>query len=255
MHADGRREHGHVARERLEHGEPEALVRGGDEDGVGGVDVERHLEGMNAPERQESRVARHLLRAVEALDGPRGVGREEQARLVGRQVQALARLGARDRLEAIEIDAAGQHRDAPAPAGAGDLARELGADRRDEVDERQRRAGDPPRARVAQVRAVERHHVRRAAQRERGPRREPEVGVDDVEALAPMAAAQSARGAQIAARREGEDLDLDPVELAQGVDLVAHEAPERGLGGRGPHVRDDQGTHSGVILHGCRLSP
>ena len=85
---------------------------------------------------------------------------------------------------------------------------------------------------MAQVGAVERHDVRRAAQRERGPRREPEVRVDDVEAPAPMAAAQRARGAQVAARREGEDLDLDAVELAQRVDLVAHEAPERGLGGR-----------------------
>jgi hypothetical protein len=210
---------------------------------------------MNAPERQESRVARHLLRAVEALHGPRGVGREEQARLVGHQAQALARLGPRDRLEAVEVDAARQHGDAPAPAGARHLARELGADGRDEVEERQRRAGDPPRARVAQVGPVESHDVLRAGQRQRGPGREPEVRMDDVEALAAVPAAQGARGPQVAARREGEDLDLDAVELAQRVDLVAHEAPERGLGGRGPHVRDDQGTHSGVILHSCRLSP
>ena len=97
MHPDRRGQHRHVAGERLEHGEPEALVRGGHEHGVGGVDVEGHLEGMNAAEREESRVARDLLRAVEALDRPRGVGGEQQAGLVGREADALARLGARDR--------------------------------------------------------------------------------------------------------------------------------------------------------------
>ena len=196
MDADRRGQHGDVACERLQHGQAEALVRGGHEHGVGGVDVEGHLEGRNAPERQESRVLRRLLRAVEALDGPRRVGREEQAGLVGRHADALARLGARDRREAIQVHAAGQHRDASALPGAGDLARQLRADGRDEVDEGQRRAGDPPRARMAQVGAVERHDVRRAAQRERGPRREPEVRVDDVEALAAMPTAQLAGGAQ-----------------------------------------------------------
>jgi hypothetical protein len=253
--SDGRRQHGHVARQRLEHGKAEALVGGRHEDGVGGVDVERHLEGMNAPERQESRVAGDLLRAVEALARARRVGREEQAGLVGRQAQALARLGARDRGEAIEVDAARQHGHAAAAAGAGHLARELGADRRHEVDERQRRARDPARARVAQVGAVEGHDVLRARQRERGPRGEAEVGVDDVEALVAIPAAQRAGGAQVAAGREGEDLDVDAFDLAQRVDLVAHEAAQRRLGRRGPHVRDDEGTHSGVILHSSRLSP
>jgi len=60
---------------------------------------------MNAPQRQESRVTCRLLGAVEALDGARGVGREEQTGLVGLQAEALARLGSRDGREAIEIDA------------------------------------------------------------------------------------------------------------------------------------------------------
>jgi hypothetical protein len=108
---------------------------------------------------------------------------------------------------------------------------------------------------VPEVGAVQGDGVLGAAQRERRPCGESEVGVDEVELAAAVAAAQLARASRVAAGREGEDLDLDLVELAQGVDLVAHEAAESGLGGRRPHVRDDQDTHSRVILHSCRLSP
>jgi hypothetical protein len=108
---------------------------------------------------------------------------------------------------------------------------------------------------VAQVGAVQRDDVGRAAQRERRPRGEAEVGVDDVVGGGAVTAADVAGRAHVAARGEGEHVDLDAVELAQGVDLVAHEAAPRGRGRRGPHVGDDQGTHPRVILHSCRLSP
>ena len=234
VHADRRGQTGHVAGERLEHGEAEALVRGGHEHGVGGVDVERHLEGMNAPERQESRVTRRLLRAVEALDGARGVGREEQARLVGRPGR-----GAR----------------APRRAGSARSGRDR---RRTGSTATRRRSPAPGTSRASSgLTAATRSTNGSAARvifRERGWRRSvpwsvttcgaprsasaghavsPKCAWMTSKRSPPMVAAQRARRAQVAARREGEDLDLDAVELAQRVDLVAHEAPERGLGAAG----------------------
>ncbi len=53
VNADGGGEHGHVAGERLEHGQPEALALGGHEHGVGGVDEQRHARGLDAAEREQ----------------------------------------------------------------------------------------------------------------------------------------------------------------------------------------------------------
>ncbi len=50
MDADGRGEHGDVAGQRLEHGQPEALARGGDEHGVGCVDPQGDELGRDGVE-------------------------------------------------------------------------------------------------------------------------------------------------------------------------------------------------------------
>ena len=97
---DRRAERGHAAGERLDHRQPEALGLRRDEHGVGGVDPVRDLVGRDAAHRQQRHVAGRLLRAVEALQRPRGVVREQQVGPVGVQAEALARLAARDRAEA-----------------------------------------------------------------------------------------------------------------------------------------------------------
>ena len=92
---------------------------------------------------------------------------------------------------------------------------------------------------------MERHDVRRAAHRERAPAAEAVVGVDDVEAVAAIAAGERGGRSGISggAGVEGEQLELEPVDPAQSVDLIPHEpAPRRGLG-RGPQVRDDEHPH------------
>jgi hypothetical protein len=255
--AHGRREDGHVAGERLERGQAEALVVGRHEDGVRGVHPVRHLERMNPPERQQLRSGGvgELAGAVGSLGRAGRVGGEEDVAAGRVEAEPLARRGAVDRDEAVEVHAAGQHRDTPARPGAGHLARELGADGGHEVVTGQDGGGDAPRARMAQVRPVQGDDARGVADGERRPRGEPEVGVDDVEALAPVAAPQVSGGARVAARGKGEDLDVDARRLLERGDLVAHEAAARGGRRAGPHARDDEGTHSCVILHRLALSP
>ena len=50
---DRRRQHRHVAGQRLEHGQPEALALGRHEHGVGGVHPQRHALGLDASEREQ----------------------------------------------------------------------------------------------------------------------------------------------------------------------------------------------------------
>ncbi len=183
-----------------------------------------------------------LLRAV-------GVGREQQVRTFGLQSELSARLRSRDRAEAIGGDAGGEDR-APAPQRPSrDLARERLGHGRDEVEPGQRRERDRARAGMRKVGAVEGHRMCRSSSRERGPRGQPEVSVDDV--VPPFAAApfsQVGGGAKVglpASRREREDVDVDPLDPAERVDLVADEAPEGGPGRGRVHVRDDQGAHRG----------
>ena len=105
---------------------------------------------------------------------------------------------------------------------------------------------DPPRARVVDVVSVQRHEALVRGDSERGPGRQPEVRVHDVEALAGVAAAQVARGAQIGARTtrsERMHADVEAVDALQREDLVAHEVAQRGAGGRRVHVRDDERAH------------
>jgi hypothetical protein len=74
------------------------------------------------------------------------------------------------------------------------------------------------------------------------------VGVDDVEMVVAVAPDQVGRRPRVraaASGREREKLDVDPLDPAQRLDLVADEAPERRPGRRRVHVRDDQRAHRG----------
>ena len=116
--------------------------------------------------------------------------------------------------------------------------------------QRQRRAGQPARAGVAQVGAVHGQRAHAGADGERGPGGEAEVGVDDVEAPSPVAprreAAAQVEAARASARPPGGNSyssTSTPSRLAQRGDLVAHEAPALGVGGVGLHVRDHERAH------------
>ena len=176
---------GHVAGQRLEHGEPEALVLGRHDDGVGGVDPER-APRRDRPRRASAAALRRrgeLARAVVAL-GRRAPGRPGRAGSgpPGRGPAARAPRARRSDGSGRGRHAAGKHGDAPAPPGAGDARGELGADGGHEVQRGSTARGDAPRARVAQVGAVQRHDAHGGRRGERRPRGEPEVRVDDVEA-------------------------------------------------------------------------
>ena len=97
--ADRGGEDRHVAGERLDRGEAEALVVGGDEDRVGGVDPERHLVGLDRAAGEQLRVAGRgqLGGAVVALLRAGGVGGEEQVAAVGVEAELAPRLGSRQR--------------------------------------------------------------------------------------------------------------------------------------------------------------
>ena len=147
---DGRGEHGHVAGERLEHGQAEALALGGHEHGVGGVDPQRHALGLDAAERQQLDAdgARERERAVVALLRARGIGGEQQVRPLGVEAQ----LGARLRARRAAGSARGRRRTA-APARARARARpgsSCASDARhgrEQVDQRQHRARSSSRVR------------------------------------------------------------------------------------------------------------
>ena len=165
----------------------------------------RDVLGRGAAERQQlGVVAGERARAVDALDPARGVVGEQEVAPRGVQAEALARRLAIQRPEALDVDPARQQRDGAPVAGAGDARGELGRRRPDEVHAPEHGARDPPRARVMEVVAVERHEAVAGADGERRPGREAEVGVDDVEALAGEAPAKVARRrAGSCARRPG----------------------------------------------------
>ena len=81
---------------------------------------------------------------------------------------------------------------------------------------------------------------------ERRPRRQPEMRVHNVEAVAPVAACKRARCPHVGAassRIEREHVELDVRDPRQRLDLVAHEAAKRRTSRRRVHVGDDQGAH------------
>ena len=174
----------------------------GREHRVGGVDPQRHLRRLDAPERQQLDVAGDRARAVVALLGPARVGGEQEVGAVRAQAELRAGLGARDRREAAPCR---RRRGAPRSASGSPSAEPA----------RAAAARPRPRGRAAagrrcvsarergcdEVGAVERDRVRVRADRERRPRGQPEVGVDDVEALAAVAAAKRRRRARVRGRR------------------------------------------------------
>jgi hypothetical protein len=143
----------------------------------------------HAAEREQPDVARRLLRAIEALERPRRVVREQEVRAVGVRARAARAPRARDRPEAREVDAAGEDRDAPRPARAGHVLAERARDRRGQVHERERAsvAGRERGCSRSLPCMVTDERVQPGEQRR--PRDEPEVHVHDVERLAAVAAA------------------------------------------------------------------
>jgi len=111
---DGRRrgrQYGHVAGERLQHGQPKSLALGRHENRVGSVDPQGNSAGLYGAEREQLdlRRGRERDRAVVALLRGASGRREQQVGPVGVQAQRGTRLRARQRVEALHIHAAGQH--------------------------------------------------------------------------------------------------------------------------------------------------
>ena len=166
------REHRHVAGERLDAGQAERLPVRRADDGVGGVHPGRHVLGGDGAERQQlGVVADELAGAVGALDGARA-GRRETARSGPSGSRPSRWRAARRSIgwKRVDVDAAGQDRHVALDAGAGDLGRELGRRRADEVHPSEHGDGDRARARVVEVVAVQRDEAR-AAPRPRAPAR------------------------------------------------------------------------------------
>ena len=189
----------HAARQRLDHRQPEPLGLRRHEHGVGGVDPVRHLGGRDAAHRQQRRVAGRLAArgrsASAAATGRAGTAGSGPSRVEPEPLARLARAGsagsARGR---CPTGSTATRRVVPAPrSSAAELARDGGGQR----GERQDRAREAVRARVEEVVAVQRHDDRPEPRGDRRPRRQPEVGVHDVEARA----ARSAGAAR--ARRAG----------------------------------------------------
>ncbi len=185
-----------------------------------------------------------------------GVGGEQQERSSWLRVQAQLRacVGAGDRVEAVEVHAAGQYLHARGAAGCpgplahcglastGQLFGQRGGDRCDDIHALEHRAGEQARAGMADVGAMDRKSVHPRANREGRQGGEAEMSVDDVEvapcrALRGEAAQVKGRARQgRPARRELIELDVQFVQAAQRGDLVAHKLPALGMAGIGEHV-------------------
>ena len=145
---------------------------------------------------QQRRVAGRLPRAVEALERARGVVREEQVGPVGVQPEALARLAR-----------GGSAGSAPRsmPTGSTATRRVVPAPGMFSLNSRDTAAGSATNGSAARVIRFERGWKRSLPcsvtttgprpREQRGPRRQAEVGVHDVEALAVGGGARSARAA------------------------------------------------------------
>ena len=91
---------------------------------------------------------------------------------------------------------------------------------------------------MAHVGAVQRDRMERAAQGERRPRGQAEMGVHDVKARRTETPAQHGRRDRVGqrARQELEQLDLDVGDCRQRGHLIANEDPPRRVFARGRHV-------------------
>jgi glutamate racemase len=255
VYPDGGGEHRHIARERLEHGQPEALALGGHDDGARRVDEQRHPLGGDPAEREQLDAdgTRQRQCAVVALLDASGIGRKQQVRTLRVKAQLGARLRVRERLEALDIHPAGQHL-CPPRRPASQQRGERRGDGRDQVDERQHSAGRQPCSGMEQIGAVHGQRTHARGDRKGGPGGEAEVRVDNVKAprggrrgtmTAGKGAAQVRRRARQCARpwRELVQLHLHVAQCAHRVDLIAHEAAALGVGGVGKHVGDHERAH------------
>ncbi len=184
MDADRRGEDRHVAGERLQHGQPEALALGWHQHGVGGIDPQGHALGVDRAERQQldSRGVRERERAIVVLLRAGGVCGKQEVRQPGVQAQLGACLRAGKRMEAIEVHAAGQHLRAPPRRPSGQFAHQRRGGGGEQVDQRQYGGGGDARAGMAEVCAVHRQRTHSGRDREGGPGGEAKVRVHDVEA-------------------------------------------------------------------------
>ena len=247
--ADGRRQHGHVAGQRLEHGQAEALALGGHEHGVGGVDPQRHAR--RARRRRASaarrRPPRELAPRSWRFSGATGSAGNSRNGAAGSSPSSARASRAGQRAEALECR---RRRAAPARARAPRAAAARGERRRDgreEVDQGRDRARGQARAGVAQVGAVHRQRADPRRHRERGPGGQAEVGVDDVEALRPRRSGGAARAPRRASARgpgrELVQLDLQSVEARSASTWSRTKLPALGVGAVGQHVGDHERAH------------
>ena len=96
---------------------------------------------------------------------------------------------------------------------------------------------------MGEIGPVEGHRAKAGGGHERRPRGQPEVGVDDVEPLAAVAAADLAGSAHVRSRssgRERKQLHIEIRQRSQRLHLIADEAAERRMLGAGIHVGDDE---------------
>ncbi len=111
VHAHRRRQHRHVAGKRLEGRQAEALSLGRNQYGARRVHPQRHQRRVDSAERAQLHAhrGRQRLRAIEALLGSLRAGGEQDEGTPRRQPQPRTRRASRERMEALEIDAARQH--------------------------------------------------------------------------------------------------------------------------------------------------
>ncbi len=198
--------------------------------------------GVDPTEREQLGAARHRDGAVVTLLRSRWIRGEEQVGAVGAQPELLARRLARERAEALEVDAAGQHLRSQPRRFPRDLLHQSGGGGAEDVDEGEGEPGQEASARMAQIRPVQRERAHACPHGQRGPRAEAEMRVHHVEALPSVVAPELGRGAhkRPRARRELEQLQLDALDALERAELIAHEAAPLGVARERSHVRHNE---------------
>ena len=202
---DGRGEHWHLAGERLEHRRARSpRARRARPPRRRRRSTAARAAGSTPPSVSSSAPTRprELERAVMALLRPGGVGGKEQVGPVGIESERGSAPAARERSGGSARDRRRMAVPVPGARAARGVPRQRLGDGREEVDQRQHRAGGQPRARVAQVGPVDGQRAHARWNREGRPRGQPVVGVDDVEAPPAVRRLPSA-GAVAAAQVDG----------------------------------------------------